>query len=178
MDSTTDEMHFSTVLIASVSPICIVFIASIFWLVHYLIFRDEKVKKNQLIASIVVMLFLVHPEIISTIFKHLSCKELDNGNFYLETNYSIRCYDGKHMKYIWMFAIPSLVLWVFGIPMFMLCILIKLRKGLKQTDIRIKLGFLYNGYKGHKYFWEVLIVYREIAIISIAVLLQSWGIDK
>lgn len=34
-----------------------------------------------------------------------------------------------------------------------------------------KLGFLYNGYKIEFYFWEVIIMYRKIMMVVIAVVI-------
>ena len=37
-------------------------------------------------------------------------------------------------------------------------------------------GFLYNGYKKEYYFWEIVIMYRKIAIIFIAVFIANYGL--
>ena len=124
-----------------------------------------------MVASIVVMFALVHPEIVSNMFNHLSCRELDDGNYYLISNYSIQCYDAEHVRYIYTFVIPSIILWVIGIPAILLYILIKRKKKLAQAEVKGKLGFFFNGYKPPNYLWEFLIIGREIAVISVAVLL-------
>ena len=37
-------------------------------------------------------------------------------------------------------------------------------------------GFLYNGYRKEFYFWEIVIMYRKIAIIFIAVFIANYGL--
>jgi uncharacterized protein YcgL (UPF0745 family) len=44
-------------------------------------------------------------------------------------------------------ALPSLIVWGVGIPMFAFILLMRERNKLNKIDIREKFGFLYNGYK-------------------------------
>lgn len=47
---------------------------------------------------------------------------------------------------------------------------------LSTENAKMKFGFLYNGYKRHNYFWEIVIMYRKIFCIFIAVFLNRIGI--
>lgn len=38
-----------------------------------------------------------------------------------------------------------------------------------KAEVKEKYGFLYNGYRKRYYFWEVIIMYRKIMVIVIAV---------
>jgi len=46
---------------------------------------------------------------------------------------------------------------------------------LQQCDIKEKFGFLYNGYRKQYYFWEVIIMYRKIFVIFIAMFISNFG---
>ena len=75
-----------------------------------------------------------------------------------------------------MLAIPSLILWGFGIPFYAWIILAKYKEDLDLIDIREKYGFLYNGYKKNFYFWESVNMYRKIWVIFISVFLKLAGV--
>ena len=46
-----------------------------------------------------------------------------------------------------------------------------------DTDaVKQRFGFLYNGYKRQNYYWEIVIMYRKIFCIFIAVFLRNIGI--
>ena len=51
----------------------------------------------------------------------------------------------------------------------------KHKEVLKKLETKEKFGFLYNGYKKEYYFWEIVIMYRKIMVITIAVLLFAQG---
>jgi hypothetical protein len=47
--------------------------------------------------------------------------------------------------------------------------IIKHKRKLALTFMRLRLGFIYNGYVPEKYYWEFVIIYRKILIICISV---------
>lgn len=47
---------------------------------------------------------------------------------------------------------------------------------LETLAAKQKFGFLFNGYKRNNYFWEIVIMYRKILCIFIAILLKGKGI--
>jgi hypothetical protein len=49
------------------------------------------------------------------------------------------------------------------------------KNDLKLKEVQAKYGFLYNGYKDHSYFWEIVIMYRKTIIIFVQVLLAQFG---
>jgi hypothetical protein len=65
--------------------------------------------------------------------------------------------------------------WGLGIPFFALVLLTKLRKNLDVLETREKYGFLYRGYRKEFFFWEIIIMYRKIALIFIAVFISAYG---
>jgi hypothetical protein len=50
------------------------------------------------------------------------------------------------------------------------------RHTLTSLTTKEKFGFLYNGYQADMYYWEILIMYRKIALIFVSVFLQSQGV--
>ena len=66
---------------------------------------------------------------------------------------------------------PGIIVWGLGIPFFALMLLTKVRKNLDSLETREKFGFLYRGYRNEFYYWEIIIMYRKIALIFISVFL-------
>lgn len=75
-----------------------------------------------------------------------------------------------------MIAVPSLIIWGFGIPAFAWIILARNKENLDNIETREKYGFLYNGYRKKYYYWESVNMYRKISIIFISVFLRVAGV--
>ena len=59
----------------------------------------------------------------------------------------------------------------------MIYILMSMEKENLDTDaVKIKYGFLYNGYKRANYTWEIVIMYRKTLCLSLSVFLSGIGI--
>ena len=66
-------------------------------------------------------------------------------------------------------------MWGLGIPLFAFILLQREKDNLKKQETREKYGFLYNGYKKDFFYWEVVIMYRKIMVVFIAVFLINLG---
>lgn len=84
---------------------------------------------------------------------------------------SIICYKGAHSYWSFGVALPSIIVWGLGIPLFAFILMFLQKNKLKTIQMKEKLGFLYNGYKIEFYFWEVIIMYRKIMMVVIAVVI-------
>jgi hypothetical protein len=73
-------------------------------------------------------------------------------------------------------ALPCLLVWGLGIPVTVFFMMRKDSDKLDTIAVKRKFGFLYNGYKRHNYFWEIVIMYRKVICIFIAVFLKKTGI--
>ena len=73
-------------------------------------------------------------------------------------------------------ALPGIIFWGLGIPLFGMFLLFLDRKNLHKLEIKQKYGFLFNGYQKNYYYWEGVIIFRKIALIFISVFLDSFGL--
>jgi hypothetical protein len=73
-------------------------------------------------------------------------------------------------------ALIGLVIWGLGIPAFTYLLMSKEKETLDTQASKIRFGFLYNGYKRENYYWEIIIMYRKIICLFIAVFLHGIGI--
>lgn len=77
---------------------------------------------GKIIASIVIVLFLIHPTIIQYMFSNFKCFDI-HGQSRLLSDLEVICYETDHNTFSFIVAIPSLILWGVGIPMFALIVL-------------------------------------------------------
>jgi hypothetical protein len=66
--------------------------------------------------------------------------------------------------------------WGIGIPITVFFLMRKESDRLETNAVKQRFGFLYNGYKRQNYYWEIIIMYRKIFCIFIAVFLRRIGI--
>jgi hypothetical protein len=71
---------------------------------------------------------------------------------------------------------PSIVVWGLGIPFFAFVLMFRDRHQLEKVETKEKFGFLYAGYSTQLFFWEIVIMYRKIAMIFISVFIQPYGV--
>jgi len=93
----------------------------------------------------------------------------------VKNDLEIVCYQGQHFFWSMAVALPSLIVWGLGIPAFGFMLLFKERKRLNSVQARQKFGFLFRGYKQRFYYWEIVIMYRKVALIFIQVFLVQYG---
>ena len=75
-------------------------------------------------SSLIVVLFLVHPNIAKSMFLAFNCIEVD-GVYRMKENIKNICYYGEHLKFISVLVFPAIGIWVIGIPLLALFILLK-----------------------------------------------------
>lgn len=68
-----------------------------------------------------------------------------------------------------------MLLWVVGIPWLAWHLLREHKLRLENEEIRERFGFLYNGYRLKRYYWESVVMLRKVAMIFISVFLRSQG---
>ena len=99
-------------------------------------------------------------------FSAFSCMEIEDGKMWLVENLEIQCWEEKHLFYVLAVALPSIVIWGIGVPALCLTLLYtKFKKRLNEVNVKVRFGFLYNGYEKQEYYWEFVIMYRKIAVI-------------
>ena len=174
----------------AVLPILLVLIAVVFW---YSWFRCKKtITKPEMIdkaiSTIVVLLFMFHPDISEMMFNSFNCMKVDDDYRLVDDIVNV-CYKGEHLKYMGFLTLPGVILWAFGIPAFAFYLLLREKKSvdrimkipkLERTDedkevlykIKVKYGFLFSGYRIERLYWEVVLMYRKLFIIMVCVFLS------
>ena len=136
--------------------------------------RPDSGWQNKAISSVIILLFLIHPNLVQYMFGAFDCYNVD-GTKRVRSDLQVICYYSHHSYWAFIVALPSIIVWGLGIPLFAFILLNKEKTKLKTLAVKQKFGFLYNGYRKEYYFWEVVIMYRKILIVFIAVFLVNLG---
>ena len=168
-----EDIYYYKLLTAALIPIIIWSLSFIVWIVVCFFKETYKFIKREFFTSIIVLFFLVHPNIVKTIFSSFSCREIVGIDYWLVDNLEIQCFTQSHYKLLLTISLPCIVLWGFGVPAVVLVIMVKRYKELGKDYNKVVFGFLYNGFKQRKFFWEFVILYRKIFIICITVFMSQ-----
>ncbi|CAG9325672.1 unnamed protein product [Blepharisma stoltei] len=168
-----ENSYYQRIIMLAILPIILWTGAFFIWLGIAYKTKRWNVLKRELIASMVVLLFMVHPNIIVAMFGMFSCEYIDGLGFWLQQNLEIKCWEGKHLYYSLLVGLPSIIVWGLTMPAIVLLIMFKSRKKLSKRKNMLKFGFLFIGYRRNRYYWEFLILYRKITIICLAVFIFS-----
>ena len=122
----------------------------------------------------IILLFLIHPTIVQVMFDAFDCQDVDGTDRVLN-DLEVVCWQGGHILWGYLCAIPSIIAWGLGIPAFAFLVLRANKASLHKLETRQKFGFLFNGYKLDFFYWEIVIMYRKIAIIFISIFLRRFG---
>jgi predicted outer membrane repeat protein len=168
-----DHLYYFKLSMLLALPIIIILLSSLFWGLLALYHSKTSFLKHELISTIIILHFLIHPNLVNKMFHVFNCIEIEEGQFWMTDNLNIKCWTGKHVFYTITVAIPGIIIWGITVPLICLLFLIKNRRKLKDIEIRLKFGFLFNGYSAQYYYWEFVIISRKMFIICISVFLGS-----
>ena len=129
--------------------------------------------KRNLIASNVIILFLIMPTLIDTGLALFQCIEIDTGDFRVNADLDIVWYSAEHILWWFMLSMPILVVWVFGTQFLILLYLIKHRRRLNSTAVKKYFHIIYIGYRDERFYWEFVNTLKKFIIISLNVFLSQ-----
>lgn len=128
-----------------------------------------------LIVSIIVLIFVTLPSISSITLSVYNCIDIFNdGDSYLAVDMSVKCWEGSHAYYARRFGIPIVVFWVIGLPLIAFVQLFRKRTHLQEDKNLRTYGFLYLGLTNNSFYWEILLHFRKVLMISINVFFATF----
>lgn len=117
-----------------------------FWAIYSICKRISGTVSAKAISTLVIMLFLVHPNIVQYMFFDFKCLDVD-GEQRVQNDLEVFCWDSQHSLFSYFVALPAILVWGLGIPFFAFILLFRARKDLDDLGTRERLGFLYRGYR-------------------------------
>lgn len=141
-----------------------------------------------LMIGIGITAFFWHATITKATFAVFSCNPVGN-RFFLSEDFGIECYvrpgdvhventdSTVHAAFISAVAIPSIIVYVLGIPVVASLVLWRRRQKLKEWDTLMMFGVLYDGMKTNAYFWEVMAIpVRRVVLVFVVIFSQIGGV--
>ncbi|CDW72107.1 UNKNOWN [Stylonychia lemnae] len=169
------RIFYQKLVMLALLPILLAFCSWLFWVIYHKIKYQKEEYVSKIITTLIILLFLVHPNIVHYMFNNFKCINIDGDNMLLY-DLEINCWGDVHSLFSYFIALPSIFVWGLGIPFFALILLMKVRKNLDSIETRQKLGFLYRGYRKKYHYWEIIIMYRKILLIFISVFVSTFGV--
>lgn len=118
--------------------------------------------KRYLVISMICIIFLLHPTMTLESLTLFECVEVDTNLYMMKGYLEYKCYSGKHFLWIFIIAVPTLIVWVIGMPVFALIMLIKRRHHLEEIGTKKYLLLLYQGLRPQVFYWEFVNIIRKI----------------
>lgn len=136
--------------------------------------RLQEQKGRRLIATNLIVLMFIHPNILEVFFEMFNCQDI-NGTLRLDQDFNEKCYTGLHSYISLLVALPAVVIWGIGIPAYAFVRIISKRKELNRVEVREEIGYLYSGYADHGYYWEPVIMTRKLLMVFLSTIQSLTG---
>jgi len=115
------------------------------------------------VLAVIVINFIVYPAICIKVMEIFDCSIVVGDKKYLNTAPEIECGTSQHTPYfIW--GIVMLIVFCVGVPIFAAVMLVKYKKS-SSPNVQMVLRFLYDGFKGNRFYWEIVIMLRKFLIV-------------
>eukprot|EP00741_Cyanophora_paradoxa_P012158 tig00020603_g11746.t1 len=124
-------------------------------------------------VSIVVSLYLVHPQITQKMFKLFSCRDLGGGRSFLQQDMQVDCNTLAFRLWQWGIGAPAILLYGFGIPVAAFVVMYRNRHRLDDAGFKRKFSFLYRGYKQRCWYWESMVIVRKLLVAVVVSVLDG-----
>jgi hypothetical protein len=176
-EETTDtgfKVFWQKMIIYAILPVLLALVSYTFWRLYAAYRKLDVVPYSRAISTLVILLFLVHPNIVEYMFNGFYCVDID-GEQRIQEDLRVECWQTEHKIFGFFLAMPAIIVWGLGIPFFAFSLLTRERESLNKLSVKEKFGFLYNGYKVEYYYWEIVIMYRKIGLIFIQVFISQNG---
>lgn len=125
--------------------------------------RPIEFLSRKLTISLTLSVFTLHSNIVNSLLELSDC-ELIYEETYLRSYLIENCESERYKNWFYYFVLPNFMIYGFFIPLFAFIFLLKNRSLVLDKDIIEKIGFLVNGYKTKKYYWEFIYFIRKMII--------------
>jgi len=99
----------------SILPALLLVLTWGFWMAYARLKRKPIVFESRFSSTLIILLFLVHPTIVTFMFDVFNCKEIDGSQRILK-DLEVECWKGAHFVWGYFCALPSIFVWGLGIP--------------------------------------------------------------
>lgn len=132
-----------------------------------------------MILAFTVLVCSMQGNIFSSNFEILKCDYFESGTdekfYYIHTELSERCYTSIYNSWVYFSVIPSFLIYAFILPLIYFIYMYWHNDDLYEKSNLIHVGFLVNGYKSNKNYWEFLFFFRKFILNLIVIFLDTFS---
>jgi len=112
------RIQYQKMVIFSFMPLLLASASYCFWLVRSKWLEGGfEVVKGKAISSLIIALFMIHPNLTQFMFDVFNCYRIDE-ELRMKNDLQIVCYKDYHLFWALSTALPSIIIWGLGIPAF------------------------------------------------------------
>ncbi|CAM9807566.1 unnamed protein product, partial [Laminaria digitata] len=131
--------------------------------------------RRKVLSLALFFMFFIYSSVSYTIFQTFLCDPLDDGEVYLQADYSLKCSTKLHKAYT-VYASLMIAVYPIGIPAFFGWWLVRNRTYLNKPDRQTVVNLqpfsgIWGTYKPQRYYYEVVECCRRIALTMASVFL-------
>eukprot|EP00347_Sterkiella_histriomuscorum_P023866 403333113 len=163
--------YYLRIIIYGLTPILMSLAGVFLWImIRLTVKRKDKefsIKRN-IKTTCYSIILLLHPTITTNTFQLFSCMSFEDGKSYLRKDMSIQCWTSSHLKWSAGIAIPILLVWIVGFPLFIYAQLHRIKGQYGEIQNLQLYGLFYVGLTDKAIYWELIVVnFRKFTIIVI-----------
>ncbi|KAL0052667.1 hypothetical protein WJX82_005691 [Trebouxia sp. C0006] len=137
--------------------------------------------QRRLLVTLLSVLFFYYPSLLTTILSLFACHRIDpsspTGTYpqfaratwawgYWLPDMSIRCFVGWHLRLSLGLGVPLLLLGCVLIPALPCLLLLRHRRQLQSTAIKVRLDFIFCSYRSRFWSWESVILTQTLGLAA------------
>ena len=163
------QVEYGKTLAYALLPVGLVLLSVFIWKTCGRRFvRADKVNA-MLTGTIVLLLYLIYPSIAASVLSLWKCQEVEGVGSIFIVDPETLCTDESHQVWLNGVGVPSILLYVLGLPALALGVLYKFRHKLDEANTRVRFGLLYDGFKREHYTHEFWVMMRKVSVIVIGI---------
>ena len=139
---------------------------------------DQITHKDKWVATLVSFFYLLYPVLTRATFALVGCHYVGEKS-YVQLDMQVPCWDTEDREHLdWVIAlfIPSLLLYVIGLPLIGVLLLSRVRNVLDHDKhSKFRYSVLLVGYRSETFYWEAVVAVRKTLIIGTSVFLVQAG---
>ena len=174
---------YVTLVMYAILPIASTIIVMFSYYLKYLYekFADPSVVESQnywhqATAGAYVVFLFNHPDIVNQVFGVFKCYKVGNGlnDFYLNADMTQQCWTHEHYSWLLILAFPMLIVYVIGVPLSLAVNIYRVSDDLSTPDAAL-FQFMFLKYRKEFWYWQFLLIFRQVLMIAISVFEKSTG---
>lgn len=157
-------IHYFQFIFSCILPF--IYLLTFYFLIRlYYYIKKIKFSHYIMITAGLFIFFYIQTDLASLMVQLVSCRSIGLKR-YVVGNVAYEC-NQEFYKYGVVLILPSIVVFLVGIPLVFVIILYRNRLRLKNENIVLKYGYLLKEYKQETYYWEFVKMMQRMLIIFV-----------